>query len=154
MAQQDETLARAARRRDEQGLSYAGAVTPQEAYAILQANPRAKLIDVRTRAEIDWVGRPDVPPEQYALVEWNRYPGGVRNPEFLAELRAAAPADAPALLLCRSAARSKAAASAAAEAGFTQVYDILEGFEGDRDAAGHRKQVGGWCFHQLPWIGA
>jgi rhodanese-related sulfurtransferase len=58
------------------------------------------------------------------------------------------------LFLCRSAARSKLAAVAAAQAGFPNAYDLLEGFEGDKDGSGHRKTVTGWCFRGLPWMGA
>lgn len=154
MSDTSDLLQRGAQRAEAEALPYAGALTPEEAYALLRENPGARLVDVRTRAEIDWVGRPDVPAEQYALVEWNRYPGGVRNTAFVDELGALVSPDTPVLLLCRSAARSKAAAAAASAAGFTQVYDILEGFEGERDANGHRKSVGGWCFRGLPWIGA
>jgi len=60
----------------------------------------------------------------------------------------------PILLLCRSAARSKAAAAAATAAGYMQAFDILEGFEGDKNTEGHRKSVTGWCWRGLPWIGA
>lgn len=136
------------------GLPYAGALTPSEAYELLQRMPKAVLVDVRTAAELAWVGKPLIADSQYKHVEWTRYPGGSANPDFLDSLRAFADLDTPVLLLCRSAARSKSAAKAAAEVGFTQVYDILEGFEGDKDADGHRKSVGGWCWHQLPWLGA
>lgn len=135
-------------------LPYAGALTPTEAHALLQLAPDAILVDVRTTAELAWVGKPLIDDSQYQHVEWTRYPGGVVNPDFLDSLRAFAELDTPVLLLCRSAARSKSAAKAAAEVGFTRVYDILEGFEGDRDAHGHRKSVGGWCWRGLPWVGA
>ncbi|MFX7854091.1 rhodanese-like domain-containing protein, partial [Acinetobacter baumannii] len=78
---------------------------------------QAHLVDVRTRAELDWVGTPDVAPDQFTHVEWNQYPGGVRNANFLSALEAAVPKDVPVLFLCRSAARSKHAAVAAAQAG-------------------------------------
>jgi rhodanese-related sulfurtransferase len=110
---------------------------------------------VRTRAELDWIGRPLVGDGQYLHVEWTRYPGGVPNAEFVNELKAALPAaDTPILFLCRSAARSKLAAVASAQAGYTKAFDLLEGFEGAKDAEGHRKTVDGWCFRKLPWIGA
>ncbi len=76
------------------------------------------------------------------------------NAEFVNELKAALPADTPILFLCRSAARSKLAAVASTQAGFTKAFDLLEGFEGAKDAEGHRKTVDGWCFRKLPWIGA
>jgi rhodanese-related sulfurtransferase len=87
-------------------------------------------------------------------VEWTRYPGAVPNQEFLQQLSQAASPDTPVLFLCRSAARSKLAAIAATQAGYSKAYDLLEGFEGDKDGQGHRKTVSGWCFRGLPWIGA
>lgn len=138
-----------------QQLPYAGAVTPQEAYALLQANPGIKLVDVRTAAERDWVGRVALPAEQHVAVEWNRYPGGTPNPDFLAQLAAAAPSkDGALLFLCRSGVRSRHAAKLATEHGYALCFDILEGFEGDKDAQGHRKTVAGWCKAGLPWLGA
>ncbi|HTR09395.1 MAG TPA: rhodanese-like domain-containing protein [Paraburkholderia sp.] len=154
MSTLEQLYAQAEKRRVENQLPYAGAVSPAEAFELLQLDPRARLVDVRTRAELDWVGRPVVGDGQYAHVEWTRYPGGVPNPEFLAQLKSAVDADAPVLFLCRSAARSKLAAIEAAKAGFTRAYDLLEGFEGDKDGQGHRKTVTGWCFRGLPWIGA
>jgi len=154
MSTLEQLYAQAEKRRVENQLPYAGAVSPAEAFELLQLDPRARLVDVRTRAELDWVGRPVVGDGQYAHVEWTRYPGGVPNAEFLAQLRSAVEGDAPVLFLCRSAARSKLAAIESAKAGFTKAYDLLEGFEGDKDSQGHRKTVSGWCFRGLPWIGA
>ena len=84
-------------------------------------------------------------------VEWQTYPGGRENPEFLAELAAAVPKDQPVMFLCRSGARSNAAAEAATRAGWKEAYNILEGFEGDKDANQHRNTVGGWRKAGLPW---
>ncbi|HEY4801259.1 MAG TPA: rhodanese-like domain-containing protein [Paraburkholderia sp.] len=154
MSTLEQLYAQAEKRRVENQLPYAGAVSPAEAFELLQLDPRARLVDVRTRAELDWVGRPVVGDGQYAHVEWTRYPGGVPNAEFLAQLKSAVEGDAPVLFLCRSAARSKLAAIEAAKAGFTKAYDLLEGFEGDKDSQGHRKTITGWCFRGLPWIGA
>lgn len=150
----DRIYAVADQRRTQHHLPYAGALAPSEAFELLKLEPAARLIDVRTRAELDWVGRPMVGDEQYVHIEWTRYPEGIPNSEFIEQLAQVAVSQTPILLLCRSAARSKLAAIAAANAGFTRVYDILEGFEGDRDAQGHRKAIGGWCFRGLPWIGA
>ncbi|MFC5427600.1 rhodanese-like domain-containing protein [Paraburkholderia denitrificans] len=150
----EQLYAQADRRHIENQLPYAGAMAPAEAFELLQLDPRARLVDVRTRAELDWVGRPLIGDGQYAHVEWTRYPGGVPNAEFLAQLRACVEPDTPVLFLCRSAMRSKLAAIEATKAGFTQAYDLLEGFEGDKDSQGHRKTVSGWCFRGLPWIGA
>jgi rhodanese-related sulfurtransferase len=136
------------------GLPYAGAVTPQEAYELLQANPKVKLVDVRTNAERDWVGRPAIPEAQHAAVQWNLYPGGVPNPDFAQQLAQVAQPDEVLLFLCRSGVRSRHAAGAATGMGYPDSFDILEGFEGDRDAEGHRKTMGGWCKAELPWVGA
>ncbi|HZZ02826.1 rhodanese-like domain-containing protein [Paraburkholderia sp.] len=154
MSTLEQLYAQADKRRIENQLPYAGAILPAEAFELLQLDPRTRLVDVRTRAELDWVGRPLIGDGQYAHVEWTRYPGAVPNQEFLQQLSQLATPDTPVLFLCRSAARSKLAAIAAAQAGFTKAYDLLEGFEGDKDGQGHRKTVSGWCFRGLPWIGA
>ncbi|MBS1159537.1 MAG: thiosulfate sulfurtransferase [Proteobacteria bacterium] len=129
------------------GLPYKGALTPQEANALWSLAPGAKLVDVRSRAEWDWVGR--VP--NAVEIEWNQYPGGARNPNFLAELQRQVDRQALVMFLCRSGARSDGAARAATEAGYGDCYNILEGFEGDKDANGHRNTVGGWRHAGLPW---
>ncbi len=130
-------------------LPYAGALLPREALELLSSTPQAKLVDVRTRAEWEWVGRiPDA-----LLIEWNHWPGGDRNPRFLLELRAqVADTSAPLLFICRSGARSHHAAAAATQAGYSCCFNVLEGFEGDKDAHGHRGTLGGWRAAGLPWI--
>lgn len=107
---------------------------------------QAVLVDVRSDAEREWVGY--VPGA--AGVAWKQWPGMAMNANFDAQIRAAVPAGTPAVLLCRSGVRSIAAARRATELGLT-AYNILEGFEGDADAQGHRGQRGGWRFHGLPW---
>ena len=135
-------------------LPYAGAVTPAQAWQLAQ-DGAAAIVDVRSRFEHEFVGR--IPGSQ--LIEWRIYEGsadgGVAsrpNPAFLDQLRTAHAADAPLLLLCRSAVRSHNAAIAATEAGFTRVYNILEGFEGDKDESGRRGSARGWRKAGLPWI--
>lgn len=135
-------------------LPYAGAVTPREAYELLQAVPNAKLIDVRTNAERDWVGKVTLPDAKQGAAQWNLYPGASPNPEFSTQLAQQAGKDDVLLFLCRSGVRSRHAAKLATEQGYANAFDILEGFEGDKDADGHRKTVGGWCKAGLPWIGA
>lgn len=154
MSTLDQLYAKADQRRAESALDYAGALLPVEAFELLQLDPSARLVDVRTRAELDWIGRPLVGDGQYLHIEWTRYPGGVPNTEFVEQLKAAVSPDTPVLFLCRSAARSKHAAAAAAQAGYTLAMDVLEGFEGAKDSEGHRKTVEGWCFRGLPWHGA
>lgn len=145
----------AQQRKQEQTLPYAGAVTPDEAWSLLQADSNVLLIDVRTNAERDWVGKVDLPAAQHQAIQWSLYPGGTPNPDFLTQLQSiVADPDRALLFLCRSGVRSRHAAKLATENGYTACYDILEGFEGDKDALGHRKTVGGWCKLGLPWVGA
>lgn len=154
MKDPDEILETARDRGRASSLPYAGAVTPEEAHMLLQANPSAKLIDVRTSAERDWVGRVALPEAKLGAAQWTLYPGGAPNPDFLQQLELQAGKDDIVLFLCRSGVRSRHAAKLATENGYRNAYDILEGFEGDKDANGHRKTVGGWCKAGLPWIGA
>jgi rhodanese-related sulfurtransferase len=136
----------AAERARANGLPYAGALSPAEAYELMQAG--ARLVDVRTRAELDWVGR--VPGA--AAVEWNSYPEGRPNPDFLAQLGRVAQQDEPVMFLCRSGARSHNAAVLATRAGYAECYNVLEGFEGDKDANQQRGALGGWRHAGLPWV--
>ncbi|MDR5756641.1 rhodanese-like domain-containing protein [Caballeronia sp. LZ035] len=154
MSTLEQLFDQAGRRAADNQLTYAGAFSPAEAFELLQLDPAVRLVDVRTRAELDWVGRPAIDGAQYAHIEWIRYPGSVPNAEFIEQLRQVATPDTTVIFLCRSAARSKLAAVAAQKQGFAKAYDLLEGFEGDKDANGHRKTSGGWCFRGLPWIGA
>jgi rhodanese-related sulfurtransferase len=135
----------AAERGRSKGLPYAGAVTPAEAHELMKAG--ARFVDVRTRPELQYVGKvPDA-----LAIEWQTWPGSKPNPQFLAELAKYVGKDEPVLFLCRSGARSHSAAEAAAREGWTQAYNILEGFEGDKDAQGHRNTLGGWRKAGLPW---
>jgi rhodanese-related sulfurtransferase len=144
-----DVLTAAQQRAATEGLSYFGAVTPEEAYRLLLNLPNARVIDVRTRPEWDYVGH--IP--RSILIEWNRYPTGIRNPTFLDELKAvAADPETPLLFLCRSGQRSDGAARAAAAAGYRKAFNILEGFEGAKDSNGHRSTLGGWRKAGLPWV--
>ena len=129
------------------GLPYEGALLPAEAHALLQLQPGAKLVDVRSRAELDFVGR--VPGS--VEVEWKSYPGMVPNTGFLEALAQRVPHDTTVMFLCRSGGRSHDTAALAAQAGYRDAYNVLEGFEGDRDAHGRRNTVGGWRARGLPW---
>lgn len=134
-------------RSHERALPYAGALTPAEAHEVLQLAPGSQLVDVRTRAEWDWVGRIPGATE----IEWSTYPGGQPNPDFLAQLKRQVDPESLVMFLCRSGVRSHYAACLAAEAGFTATYNILEGFEGDIDVYGQRGKIGGWRRAGLPW---
>jgi rhodanese-related sulfurtransferase len=145
----ESVLAAGHRRAADASLPYFGAVTPAEARALLDSDPAARLIDVRTRAEWDYVGR--VPGS--VLIEWTTYPDGAPNPQFVDELRrAVGETGAPVLFLCRSGHRSDSAARAATAAGYTRAFNVLEGFEGNKDADGHRGNLGGWRKAGLPWV--
>lgn len=126
--------------------AYAGAVTPREAWELFRAGA-ARLVDVRTEAELRYVGR--VPGALH--VEWHG-----RDHEqldrFIAALRRVAGSDEPILFLCRSAVRSHHAAAAADRAGFEGAFNVLEGFEGQRNHAQQRGRIDGWRHHGLPWI--
>lgn len=140
-------LARAAERARGSELDYGGAVTPEDAWAMFSRGD-AKLIDVRTRFEWEWVGH--VP--NTSQIEWKQLPAMDVNPQFLPELAKAANKDDVILLLCRSGIRSHAAAVLATQAGFRNVYNILGGFEGDLDENQQRGKRGGWRKAGLPWV--
>lgn len=137
---------------------YAGDVTPQEAWRVLSENSKAQLIDVRTAAEWQFVGLPDLSPlgRRPLLAEWQIYPGMELNADFIAGTDAALGAagvakDAPLFLLCRSGARSRSAATALTAEGYSAAYNVRNGFEGDADAEGHRGSQNGWKAVGLPW---
>jgi rhodanese-related sulfurtransferase len=135
-------------------MSYAGDLAPDEAFRLLEAQPDAILVDVRTKAEWSYVGVPDLSAlgRPVVLAEWVTFPDGARNPQFLDEVDAAAPSrTAPVIFLCRSGVRSVAAAEAATAAGFTAAYNVTEGFEGPSDDSGHRGTAAGWKVRGLPW---
>ena len=130
---------------------FKGEVTPAEAFARLQSNEAAVLIDVRTQAEWAFVGVPAV--DRLVRVQWQQFPTMAVNDTFVEDVRAAGvPQDAEVLLICRSGGRSAHAASALTAAGFADCYNVLEGFEGDKDVNGHRNSVGGWRHAGLPWV--
>ncbi len=148
MASLSDIISAAEQRGEAQTLPYNGALLPAEAAEVLRKAPGACLVDVRTRAEWDYVGR--IPGA--VQIEWQRYPGGQLNPDFIAELKARVDPEALVMFICRSGARSHAAAAAAAAAGYAQAFNVLEGFEGDKDSQGHRNTIGGWRAAGLPWV--
>lgn len=126
---------RATARAEQHGLPYAGAVTPEEAH-VLHDSGDATILDVRTRSEYEQVGRVD----GTELIEWRVDGAQQPDPRFLERLAARFGRDEPLLLLCRSGVRSHYAAELAAAAGFTRVYNVLNGFEQ------------GWRPAGLPWV--
>src|SRR5690606_9808676 len=121
-------LSLAHERADNLGLPYQGALTPAETWQVMQLAPGAKLVDVRTRAELDFVGRIPGAVE----IEWQFYPGYAVNAHFMAELKQQVDPESLVLFICRSGHRSHRAAAAATAAGFPDCYNVLEGFEGDK----------------------
>jgi rhodanese-related sulfurtransferase len=141
-------------------VSYAGDITPEEAWKVLNDDPRAVLVDCRTDAEWRFVGVPDLTDlgREVVYVEWNRTDGS-RNEDFVDDLVAAgvepgvgphASRGRPVVFLCRSGNRSIGAAKAATEAGIAPSYNVLDGFEGDLDEDKHRGATG-WKAVGLPW---
>jgi rhodanese-related sulfurtransferase len=140
-------------------LPYAGDVTPGEAWATLEADGRAALVDVRTIAEWSFVGVADLGPlaKRPIFQEWQSYPSMQVDPAFADQVAAALEAagagpDAPVFFLCRSGARSQAAAAAMARRGFTQCFNVAGGFEGPLDGSRRRGAAAGWKAEGLPWM--
>lgn len=137
---------------------YAGDIECTNAWALMAADRGAQLVDVRTVAEWNFVGLPDVSglDRQPLTVEWQMYPSMTVNPAFVSQtterLRdAGAGPNTAVLFLCRSGARSRAAAIAMTKAGFTKAYNVAGGFEGDPDTDRHRGNRNGWKAAGLPW---
>lgn len=139
-------------------MSYAGDCTPEECWKTLSERDDAQLIDVRTSAEWTFVGIPvlESASKKTILIEWQKFPTMEVNEGFvdaaLEQLsETGAGKDSPVFMLCRSGARSISAAEALTAAGYTQVFNVLDGFEGGPNEAGQRGQVAGWKAKQLPW---
>jgi len=137
---------------------YAGDVSAAKAWDQLQSDPKAQLIDVRTMAEWNFVGVPDLAAagRRVHCVEWQTFPSGTPNSGFVEQAKQALAAAGtatsdPVLLICRSGARSRAAAIALTDAGFEKAFNVAGGFEGDLDGEGHRGNRNGWKAANLPW---
>ncbi|HEU4709082.1 MAG TPA: rhodanese-like domain-containing protein [Methylophilaceae bacterium] len=144
----NEILQIARERAEAKKLPYAGELTPEEAHRVLELASAARLVDVRSQAELYFVGR--IPQAEH--IEWAYYPGWAPNPAFTAQLEAQVNREALVMFICRSGARSHKAATMASEAGFPEAYNVAQGFEGDADPAGHRGNVNGWKAAGLPWV--
>jgi rhodanese-related sulfurtransferase len=126
---------------------YQGDIAPPEAFERLKKNANSVLIDVRTQPEWTFVGVPQV--DRLVRLSWQMEV----NARFVAEVESMAlPKDAEIMCICRSGARSASAASALSGAGFTNVWNVAEGFEGDKDVKGQRGKTNGWKSHGLPWV--
>jgi rhodanese-related sulfurtransferase len=129
-------------------------VSPSTAWEALKNDPQAVLVDVRTDAEWNFVGLPDLSEtgKQPVLIPWQVFPTMQVNGHFTEHLRKAGiTAESKVYYLCRSGARSLAAGQAAAAAGFPHAFNLADGFEGPVDQDGHRGKVAGWKAEGLPW---
>ena len=133
-------------RASERGLSYLGALTPNEAYDLLQSDKNTVLVDVRSRAELELVGR--IPDAKH--IEWAFYPGMVPNPDFANQLQGEINKNITLVFICRTGARSHNAAVLAQSLGY-KAYNMLEGFEGEANAEKQRTLINGWKYAGLPW---
>lgn len=133
----------------------AGEISSSEAWEILSSDTAAQLVDVRTSAEWAYVGVCDLSSigKEAIRVEWQTFPDLSVNPDFCEEIeKAGLSRDARLLFICRSGVRSKSAAMAIAQRGYENCYNIIDGFEGDRDNDRHRGSLEGWKVSGLPWI--
>lgn len=134
---------------------YAGDLAATDAWALLSRETAAQLVDVRTAAEWSFVGVPDLSgiDRRFHCLEWQSFPSMALNPDFVAQAASAlgGKTDAPVVFLCRSGARSRAAAIAMTAAGYTKCFNIADGFEGGLDGERHRGQQNGWKAAGLPW---
>ena|SRR3989344_2186377 len=141
-------LQQAKERAQANNLLYAGALTPKEAHEVLQMTTNAKLVDVRSRAELELVGRVS----QADHIEWAFYPGMVANQDFPAQLEMQLDKESIVIFMCRTGGRSHNAATLAAQLGFTEAYNMLEGFEGEATPdTKQRCKINGWKVADLPW---
>jgi rhodanese-related sulfurtransferase len=131
-------------------------LTPPQAWKLVQEDPRAIIVDVRSNMEFLFIGHP----KGAINVPWIDEPDWKINPHFAAEVRKVLLGGihchtdvgcAPVILVCRSGKRSLDAGELLLKEGFTDVYNVLEGFEGELDENHHRSTLGGWRFHNLPW---
>ncbi len=131
-------------------------ISPKAAFQMLEDDPRAILLDIRSSMEYLFVGHP----VGAIHLPWIDEPDWVINPHFVSEVRklmlGGAVCDtedgcAPIVLICRSGKRSLEAGKALLAAGLSSIHHIDEGFEGDLDDHHQRSAIGGWRFHGLPW---
>lgn len=140
-------LQTAQKRSADNSFSYAGALTPREAFELLQQNPEVVLVDVRTQAELELVGR--VP--NAVNIEWATYPGMVKNQDFAKQLADNVDKNLTVIFMCRTGGRSHNAAVVAEQLGFDKAYNLLEGFEGEANELKQRTMMNGWKHAGLPW---
>ncbi|MBV8093363.1 MAG: rhodanese-like domain-containing protein [Acetobacteraceae bacterium] len=129
-------------------------VPPRQVWEALTSDPQAQLVDVRTDAEWNYVGLPDLSGagKRPVLIPWQIYPTMQVNRSFIEQMQQAGLSPEHRIyFLCRSGVRSAAAAAMAKSAGFPDAYNIADGFEGPADREGHRGKLAGWKAERLPW---
>ena len=139
---------------DEDVVGYAGDLTPIEAWEILKDEESAILVDVRTDAEWNYVGIVDLSSlnKEPSTISWVLFPDNSPNEKFVSGVEAiCADKHTKVISICRSGVRSISSSIALTNAGFSQAYNVLEGFEGDKDGNDHRSTIGGWKMRGLPW---
>ena len=147
MSNVDAILQLAQKRAIDNSFPYAGALTPRETFELLQESPEVVLVDVRTQAELELVGR--VP--NAASIEWATYPGMVKNQDFAKQLADKVDKSLTVIFMCRTGGRSHNAAVLAEQLGFDKAYNMLEGFEGEANELKQRTLINGWKHAGLPW---
>jgi rhodanese-related sulfurtransferase len=143
----NEILDVAAKRASAKNLPYQGELTPREAFELLQHDPATVLVDVRSRAELELVGR--IPGASH--IEWAFYPGMTPNQAFAEQLQANVDKGLTVVFVCRTGGRSHNAAVLAQQLGYQKAYNMLEGFEGEMNSLHQRTQINGWKHAGLPW---
>jgi rhodanese-related sulfurtransferase len=143
----EQILNEAQMRAEHNGLPYTGVLTPQESFAVIQNQSSAILIDVRTKAELELVGR--IPQAKH--IEWAFYPGMVANPDFALQLQSQVEKTLIVIFICRTGGRSHNAAVLAKQLGYESVYNMVEGFEGEANDLKQRAMINGWKHAGLPW---
>ena len=147
MSNVDAILQLAQKRAIDNSFPYAGALTPCETFELLQESPEVILVDVRTQAELELVGR--VP--NAMSIEWATYPGMVKNQDFAKQLADKVDKNFTVIFMCRTGGRSHNAAIVAEQLGFDKAYNMLEGFEGEANELKQRTLINGWKHADLPW---
>ena len=131
-------------------------LTPDQAWKMIQDDPTAVLVDIRSSMEFLFVGHP----KGAVHIPWIDEPDWTVNPHFATDIRKLLLGGvvcteeehcAPVILICRSGKRSLDAGKSLLKAGLMYVFHIDEGFEGDLDDDHHRSSSGGWRFRGLPW---
>jgi rhodanese-related sulfurtransferase len=143
----EQVLKEARHRALQNNLPYSGVLMPREAFEVIQHEPSAVLVDVRSKAELELVGR--VP--QAIHIEWAFYPGMVANPDFLTQLQNQIDKNLTVIFICRTGGRSHNAAVLAKQLGYENAYNMAEGFEGEANQFKQRTMINGWKHAGLPW---